>query len=279
MNRPADVVELLAIGRGNLAEGSVFDGDQIPARRTGTPKDILSEIKKVAIIHPQVRKVFLADGDALVLSTSKLLKILQALRDHFPQLQRVSSYALASNLVRKPVEELKQLRDAGLKLIYLGIESGDDEVLKRVKIPTLIIAGQWDHVTPLKVMKTLAKRIGNSEFLIVPHGSHCTLLDQPELLNLKTEEFLKNLEEKKSLKRDRPPGHSPGHLIDTLISEPVSSETVVPLEVTVIPDLVDALAARGCELRVTPGLWPLRNAIIKSTVQFSISRFRNATPE
>jgi pimeloyl-ACP methyl ester carboxylesterase len=68
------------------------------------------------------------------------------------------------------------------------------EVLKRVKIPTLVIAGQWDHITPLKVMKTLARRIGKAELLVVPHGSHCTLLDQPELLNLKTEEFLQNLE-------------------------------------------------------------------------------------
>lgn len=59
----------------------------------------------------------------------------------------------------------------------------------------------------------------------------------------------------------------------------VSSETVEPLEVTEIPDLVGALAERGVELRVTPSLWPLRNAIIESTVQFSISRFRNAAPE
>ncbi len=59
----------------------------------------------------------------------------------------------------------------------------------------------------------------------------------------------------------------------------VSSADVEPLEVTAIPDLVGALADRGVELRVMPSLWPLRNAVTQSTLQFSISRFRNAAAE
>ncbi len=59
----------------------------------------------------------------------------------------------------------------------------------------------------------------------------------------------------------------------------VSSETIEPLAVTTIKDLVAAIADRGAELRITPSLWPLRNAIIESTVQFSISRFKNAAAE
>ena len=79
-----------------------------------------------------VKRVFLADGDALVLSTEKLLKILRVLFETFPKLQRVSSYAAPQDILRKSVEELKQLQEAGLKLLYYGMESGDDVVLKAV---------------------------------------------------------------------------------------------------------------------------------------------------
>jgi len=80
----------------------------------------------------QVRRVFLADGDALVLPTRRLLSYLEAIREHLPAVHRVSSYCLARNLARKTVAELRTLAEAGLKLAYLGAESGDDEVLARV---------------------------------------------------------------------------------------------------------------------------------------------------
>ncbi len=79
-----------------------------------------------------VRRVFLADGDALVLSTERLLRILHALKQYFPYLQRVSSYAAPKDILRKTPEELVQLREAGLKLLYYGMESGDSVTLKAV---------------------------------------------------------------------------------------------------------------------------------------------------
>jgi radical SAM superfamily enzyme YgiQ (UPF0313 family) len=79
-----------------------------------------------------VQRVFLADGDALVLPTRRLLTILQAIRTHMPEVQRVSSYCLPRNLRKKSVDELKELADAGLRMAYVGCESGDDEVLARV---------------------------------------------------------------------------------------------------------------------------------------------------
>lgn len=93
-----------------------------------------------------VRRVFLADGDALVLSTEKLLKILHKLRATFPNLERVASYAAPKDILRKSVEELKQLKEAGLKLLYYGMESGDSVTLahvnKGVDGPQSIKAGQ-----------------------------------------------------------------------------------------------------------------------------------------
>lgn len=80
----------------------------------------------------KVRRVFLADGDALVLPTAKLLKILHVLREQFPHLQRVASYAAPKDILRKSEEELRQLKEAGLKLLYYGMETGDDATLKAV---------------------------------------------------------------------------------------------------------------------------------------------------
>ena len=79
-----------------------------------------------------VRRVFLADGDALVLPTRRLLDVLRTIREHLPGVHRVSSYCLPRNLRRKSVAELRELHDAGLALAYVGAESGDDEVLAKV---------------------------------------------------------------------------------------------------------------------------------------------------
>jgi radical SAM superfamily enzyme YgiQ (UPF0313 family) len=80
----------------------------------------------------EVRRVFLADGDALVLSKRRLLTILKAIRRDLPGVRRVSSYCLPRNLRNKGAEDLRELAEAGLSMIYLGAESGDDEVLRRV---------------------------------------------------------------------------------------------------------------------------------------------------
>ncbi|MFY9640579.1 MAG: radical SAM protein [Rhodomicrobium sp.] len=80
----------------------------------------------------EVRRVFLADGDALTLSTRRLLTVLEAIRRELPAVRRISSYCLPRNLRKKSVAELKELAALGLSLVYVGAESGDDEVLGRV---------------------------------------------------------------------------------------------------------------------------------------------------
>lgn len=103
------------------------------AFRARDESEVLQSIRLSAERYgSRVRRVFLADGDALVLPTRRLLVILQAIRTHLPAVHRVSSYCLARNLQRKSVAELRELADAGLKLAYLGAESGDDQVLQRV---------------------------------------------------------------------------------------------------------------------------------------------------
>lgn len=83
-------------------------------------------------IKERTRRVFLADGDAVALSPRRLHEILELLRAELPRLERVSSYANAQNLLHKSVDELCALREAGLRLVYLGLESGDDETLRAI---------------------------------------------------------------------------------------------------------------------------------------------------
>ena len=101
--------------------------------RAREESEVLASIDRCAEdFSEQVRRVFLADGDALVLSPRKLLNILEAIRIRLPSVQRISSYCLPRNLRKKSVAELKELRNAGLALVYVGAESGDDEVLAKV---------------------------------------------------------------------------------------------------------------------------------------------------
>jgi radical SAM superfamily enzyme YgiQ (UPF0313 family) len=99
--------------------------------RARDEQQVLEEIRRCGE-QLIVQRVFLADGDALVLPTRRLLSILQAIAEHMPTVERVSSYCLPRNLRKKSVEELRELADAGLKMAYVGAESGDDEVLARV---------------------------------------------------------------------------------------------------------------------------------------------------
>lgn len=95
--------------------------------------EVLESIQRVSkTFGTRVRRIFLADGDALVLPTHRLLRILEAIGEFLPAVERVSSYCLASNLKRKSVDDLVALRKAGLQMAYLGAESGDDTVLERV---------------------------------------------------------------------------------------------------------------------------------------------------
>jgi len=95
-------------------------------------RKIEQELEAVARSGTPVRRIFLADGDAMTLSYRRLKLILQAINRFFPGVQRVSSYCLPRNLKNKTVSELTELKALGLELFYVGCESGDDLVLDRV---------------------------------------------------------------------------------------------------------------------------------------------------
>ena len=92
--------------------------------------DVINEIKAAASLGPRFDKVFLADGDAMVLPTRRLINILQAIRTYLPWVRRVGSYCLPRNIRKKSVDELREMQQLGLGILYVGAESGDDQVLE-----------------------------------------------------------------------------------------------------------------------------------------------------
>jgi len=100
--------------------------------RARKEEDIFQDILKASRLVMPFEKVFLADGDAMVLPMRKLTAILSEIRSKMPWVKRVTSYCLPRNLNKKSVADLKSLKELGLDILYVGCESGDDEVLQRV---------------------------------------------------------------------------------------------------------------------------------------------------
>ena len=94
--------------------------------------EVKGEIDMMAKIMPDTQRIFLADGDAINLSTEYMVKILKYIREKFSSIERISCYAMPMNLLKKTPEDLQELHDAGLNMLYLGIESGSDIVLRKV---------------------------------------------------------------------------------------------------------------------------------------------------
>ncbi|MGI6204632.1 MAG: radical SAM protein [Anaerovoracaceae bacterium] len=102
--------------------------------RIRTFEEIKSDVEWVAQTYGRdIAKIFLADGDALTIPTDELVRILALLHENFPYSPRITSYGTPGDVLRKTDEELSTLREAGLEMVYMGAESGDDEVLAHVK--------------------------------------------------------------------------------------------------------------------------------------------------
>ena len=95
-------------------------------------EEVKRDIDEMSGRYPDVRKIFLADGDPMAAPTDYLVKVLDLMNRRFPSLERISTYAGPTNLMGKTPEELKMLKERKLDLLYLGIETGNDELLKRI---------------------------------------------------------------------------------------------------------------------------------------------------
>jgi coproporphyrinogen III oxidase-like Fe-S oxidoreductase len=154
--------------------------------------DVCTEIDALASYDPEARRVFLADGDALALPTDHLLELLRCLKTAFPKLGRVSSYASAQNLLEKSEAELRSLRDAGLTLLYYGIESGNDIVLEKiakgVTAEQMVASLHKAERVGMKVSATVILGIGGREY------SEAHIRDTAALVNAVRVNYLSTLQ-------------------------------------------------------------------------------------
>jgi len=136
---------------------------------------IEQELRSLTKAGYPVKRIFLADGDAMTLSTRRLVDILQMINKYYPDVQRVSSYCLPRNLKKKSVEELQDLYDLGLNLMYVGCESGDNEVLR------LVNKGE-DYDSSL-IALTKIKQAGMKSSVMILNGLGGPELSQQHALN------------------------------------------------------------------------------------------------
>ncbi|MCI8855670.1 MAG: radical SAM protein [Clostridiaceae bacterium] len=115
----------------------------------------------------RVERIFLADGDALMCRADHLAELLQYIRTLFPECERVTSYGSPKSILVKTPEELRMLHELGLEMVYLGLESGSDEVLRRVNkgetAAEIIRAGQMVRNAGMKLSVTAIAGLGSTE--------------------------------------------------------------------------------------------------------------------
>lgn len=129
--------------------------------------EIQQQIQRASTYADQIRRVFLADGNALCLKTDTLLTIMQELKHALPKLSRITCYGGPQDILRKSHEDLTALRAAGLQIIYLGIESGDDQVLadvsKGATADEMIAAGQKVLAAGIKLSTMIILGLGGKD--------------------------------------------------------------------------------------------------------------------
>ncbi len=127
---------ILQVSNGCSYNKCTFCEMYVSSQKKFKPKaiaEIEKEVKAVAAQIPGMTRFFLADGDAMTLSFRRLKEILECINKHFPNRERVTAYCLPRNIKKKTVEELVELKELGLTMVYVGCESGDDKVLECVQ--------------------------------------------------------------------------------------------------------------------------------------------------
>lgn len=127
-------------------------------------------IESLSDIHPyyeKCRRIFLADGDALMMKQADLVRLLEYLRERFPTCERVGVYGSPRSILIKSVEDLKKLKELGIGIIYLGVESGSETILKNIRKGVtrteMIEAGKKVKESGIALSVTMINGLGGQE--------------------------------------------------------------------------------------------------------------------
>ncbi|MEG0804340.1 MAG: radical SAM protein [Pygmaiobacter sp.] len=129
--------------------------------------EIMEDLDDARAEYPNIERVFIADGDALILPMDTLLVLLGHIRKTMPECRRVGIYGSPKSILKKSEQELVLLKQAGLGIVYLGLESGNEEILARMnkgeKAADIVIAGQKVRAAGLQLSVTAISGLGGTE--------------------------------------------------------------------------------------------------------------------
>ena len=130
-------------------------------------EEILEDFRMARQAYSKVGRIFLADGDALIRPAADLERILEVIAELFPECERVTCYASPSSIHKRTPEELKRLQERNLTMVYMGLESGCDEVLKRMRkghtAADIVAAGQKINAAGIDLSVTAISGLGGVE--------------------------------------------------------------------------------------------------------------------
>lgn len=128
---------------------------------------VLNDLKTARSMYSYVDRIFIADGDALIYKTDDLIAVLDFIKENFPECKRITSYATPRSLLLKSPEELLTIRQHGLCMLYLGLESGCDEILKHMNkgatAAEIVLAGQKAKTAGFQLSVTILSGLGGKE--------------------------------------------------------------------------------------------------------------------
>ena len=182
-------------------------------------EDVLEDLRRARACCRHVERIFIADGDAMIMPVSNWLRVLDYIKLHFPECSRVTSYATPRSVLLKSADELALLRGMGLEMVYIGLESGSDRVLKLMDkgntAAEIIEASRKLHAAGIKISVTAINGLGGLDLLqehavetgkvfsqmkphyiglltlmIEPPAPVCQMVDSGELKLLTAEEIL-----------------------------------------------------------------------------------------
>ena len=145
-------------------------------------EDVFQDIKDLRKYYPRAESIFLTDGNVLAVKNDYLLQVLEKVKTTFPECERIALYGGLNDFERKSVEELKELKEAGLGMAYAGLESGDPTVLKQIKkgmtVEQALIGMDKAKAAGVRVLLSFILGLGGKE------RSHEHIVETTRLLNI-----------------------------------------------------------------------------------------------
>ena len=145
-------------------------------------EDVYKDIEDLSRVYPSAKSIFLIDGNVMVLGTKYLVKVITKIKETFPNMKNIALYSELNDMGRKTVEELKEIKEAGLDMAYVGLESGDEQVLEKIQkgmTPTQAIDGmQKAKDAGIRVLASFIFGLGGK------YRSHEHIVETTRLLNI-----------------------------------------------------------------------------------------------